>query len=269
MVKKKFSRRKTSKKRKTIKKQKGGNKLKIALVFSGQPRFVSGPSYESIKSNLLDKYDCDVYAHFWISNSKGNGFLDNTNPNINKINKNIDDFKRLYKPIDIQIDTPIDKDTLIKPLMNIDAFKFIENNNELYNTIFKNISRAISQKKAFSLIKNANNYDFIISLRTDLFINVILDLNILLKDKIYSPLRNDKFKYIDYANIFASKYAHYYFNLIDIFNNIYIKYGNGNYMGPEEVMYHLFEYYNILQYCEDIPIEQFNFKIVRENSALE
>lgn len=269
MVKKKLSRRKTSKKRKTIRKQKAGNKLKIALVFSGQPRFVSGYSFESIKYKLLDMYDCDIYAHFWLSNCKKWHNVNNSNPNINIINKNIDNFKQLYNPIDILIEEPLNKDTIMNPLLNNNDFKFIKDNKQNYNVMYKYLSRYTSHKKAFSLIKDVNKYDFIINLRTDLFINLMPDLNTLSKDKIYSPLRNDKFKYIDTLNIFPPKYAHYYFNLIDVFNQIYNKYSDGNIIYSESIMYHAFEYHNILQYCEDIPVEQFNFKIVRENGTLE
>jgi len=31
----------------------------------------------------------------------------------------------------------------------------------------------------------------------------------------------------------------------------------------EAVMYHSFEYNNILQHCEDLPIEQFNCNLIR------
>jgi len=252
-------------KRKTYKKKsKGGNKLKIALVFFGQPRFVSGSSYESIKSNLLDKYECDTYAHLWLSNSKGFSFENNSNPNITKINKNIDDFKELYKPIDIIMEEPLNKDTIMNPLMSINAFNFIKDNNESYNNVYKNISRFTSQKRSFLLIKDTNKYDFIISIRTDLKINIMPDLNTLSKDKIYSPIRgNGPNKYIDQINIFPSKYAHYFFNIIDIFNDLYIKYSK-TYLEMEAVMYHSFEYNNILQHCEDLPIEQFNATILRD-----
>tara|TARA_R100001163_G_C5068190_1_gene208135 strand:+ start:3376 stop:3552 length:177 start_codon:yes stop_codon:yes gene_type:complete len=40
--------------------------MKIALQFSGQPRFIEDKiCYISIKNNILDKYDCDVFCHFW------------------------------------------------------------------------------------------------------------------------------------------------------------------------------------------------------------
>jgi len=258
-------------KRKTYKKKsKGGNRLKIALVFSGQPRFVSSSSYESIKSNLLDRYDCDTYSHFWLSNSKSHNFRNNSAPNINKINKNIEDFKILYTPINIQIDEPLNEIDVMNPLKKIDNLKFINDNNKLYDFIYKYISRYTSFKKAFSLIKDITKYDYIINLRTDLLINKLPDLNTLSKDKIYSPLRNrnDNEKYVDTLNILPNKYASYLFNLIDIFTDIYIKYGSGIFITSEEMMYRMFEHYNILQYCENIPVEQFNAKLVRENGDL-
>ena len=39
--------------------------MKVALLFSGQPRYVYSSAYLTIKSQLLDKYDCDVFVHCW------------------------------------------------------------------------------------------------------------------------------------------------------------------------------------------------------------
>jgi hypothetical protein len=38
--------------------------MKIALCFSGQPRFVNECS-SLIKSNVMQDYDIDVFAHLW------------------------------------------------------------------------------------------------------------------------------------------------------------------------------------------------------------
>jgi hypothetical protein len=252
-------------KRKTYKKKsKGGNKLKIALVFCGQPRFTYGTSFDSIKKNLLDNYDCDVYAHFWLSDGKGGSALpDNTNPNTNKININIEEFKNSYNPIEIKIENPLNVEEVLNPLKNIPNFNFINTNVERYNSIYKNISRFTSSKRSFLLIKNISKYDFIINIRSDLIIEKMPNLNTLSKDKIYSILRNDKCKYIDQINIISNKYAHFFFNLIDIFNELYIKYGSGEFMPPEDIMYHMFEYNNLLQYCEGITKDDFITRLNR------
>lgn len=256
------SKRRTKKKEKkrSYKKQKGGNNLKVALVFSGQPRNVSGPSYESIKSNLLDKCNCDIYAHFWLSNSKGKNSPNNGLTNINKINKNIEDFKRLYNPINIQIEEPLVKNKIIGEKYN--RFK---NDEKGYTSIFRSISMMISNKRGFALVKDVHTYDFVIHIRTDLYINTMPDINTLSKENIYSPMRDNKIKYLDILNIFPSKYAHYYFNGIDIFDLLYNKYSNNNIMWNEDLFYYLLLEYNILQNCIDIPEEKFNVRFVRDN----
>ena len=38
--------------------------MRIALCFSGQPRFVSEVS-QLIKANVIGEYDVDVFAHLW------------------------------------------------------------------------------------------------------------------------------------------------------------------------------------------------------------
>ena len=39
--------------------------MKVAVCFSGQARYLCGPQIRMLKKNLLDKYDCDVFCHFW------------------------------------------------------------------------------------------------------------------------------------------------------------------------------------------------------------
>lgn len=45
-----------------------GKEIRVALLLSGQPRFYSGKSYDSIKREILDKYSTDVFIHTWRSN---------------------------------------------------------------------------------------------------------------------------------------------------------------------------------------------------------
>ncbi len=42
------------------------NNKKVALCLSGQPRFHSGKSYDSLKREIINKYDTDVFIHSWI-----------------------------------------------------------------------------------------------------------------------------------------------------------------------------------------------------------
>ena len=38
--------------------------MKVALLFSGQPRFVK-ETYPFIKQNVIDNYDVDVFSFLW------------------------------------------------------------------------------------------------------------------------------------------------------------------------------------------------------------
>lgn len=47
--------------------------MKVALLFFGQPRYVDNEDvYNSYKSSIIDKYDTDVFAHMWWSESQTN-----------------------------------------------------------------------------------------------------------------------------------------------------------------------------------------------------
>ena len=235
-------------------------KPKIALVFTGQPRFVNSKSYESIKKHLLDKYNCDIYAHFWKSHSKGYANADDISFNKDIIVENVELFKQLYKPIEILFE---------EPLNEADVIKRAYDNTFNITAPYKIISFMTSNKKAFSLIKDINQYKFIIRLRTDLFIGDMPDLTTISKDNILMPLSdgyNEKYKYYDNFLIFPPKYAAYYMNGIDILDELY---DSGTIMNTEEILHSIFIKYDILQYCLDIPTEQFNTGIVRQNNTIE
>ena len=186
-------------------------KPKIALVFTGQPRFVNSKSYESIKKHLLDKYYCDIYAHFWKSNSKDHGHADDISFNKDIIVENVEIFKQLYKPLEILFE---------EPLIEADVVKRAYDNTFNITLPYKIISYMNSNKRGFSLIKDINQYKYIIRLRTDLFIGDMPDLTTISKDN-------------------------------------------------EEILYSILKKYDILQYCLDIPSEQFNTGIVRENNTIQ
>jgi hypothetical protein len=234
-------------------------KPKIALVFSGQPRFVNSKSYESIKKHLLDKYDCDVFAHFWKSQSKGYSCADDISFNKDIIVENVEVFKQLYKPVEILFE---------EPLIEEDVLKRAYDNTFNITTPYKTISYMTSNKRGFSLIKDINKYKYIIHLRTDLFIGDMPDLNIASKDNILMALSDgydDKYKYYDSFIIFPPKYANYYMNGIDILDELY---DSGTIMNNEEILYSILKKYDLLQYCIDIPTEEFNTGVVRENNTI-
>ena len=87
--------------------------MKIAICFSGQPRFVS-ECYQGIKSNLIDvnrNHDIDVFVHTWYSEDSAEKVLySNELSSFSgdaKIKSGvIEDIKKLYSPKKIITDEP-------------------------------------------------------------------------------------------------------------------------------------------------------------------
>lgn len=200
--------------------------MKIALVFSGQPRFVNSLAYLSINDNLLQKYDCDVYAHFWFSSNKDKVYetaLWSSLGDIKLSENSIKDFIHLYNPIKIKYEEPYTDSELVKR-----TYERVNHYREPYNTR----SMFTSHKKAYSLIDDVTKYDFIIRIRTDDVIYIMPDLNTLDTRKNYVFLQdNNRIVINDSFAIMNNKDAKYLFNGIDNIdmlydNNININFNN-------------------------------------------
>lgn len=200
--------------------------MKIALVFSGQPRFVDSISYVSIYDKLLSKYDCDVYAHFWFSSDPNTIYETapwSTLGNIQFSPNAINDFIELYKPIKIIYEEPYDDSKLVNR-----SYDRVNHIREPYNTR----SMFISHQKAYRLIDDVSKYDFIIRIRTDDIIYTIPDLNTLDTSKNYVFLQdNQRIVINDSFAIMNNKDAKHLFNGIDNIdmlydNNININFNN-------------------------------------------
>lgn len=211
--------------------------MKIALVFSGQPRFVNSKAFISINDNLLQKYNCDVYAHFWFSSDKNKVY--ETAPwsslgNIELSKNSITEFIELYKPLKITYDEPYTDSELVTRV-----YERTNHPRSPYNTR----SMFISHKKAYSLIDNPDKYDFIIRIRTDDVIFTFPDLNMLDTSKNYVFLQDESRGIInDSFAIMNNKHAKYLFNGIDIIDTIY---DNGILFSNEELFRGILEYYNV------------------------
>ena len=153
-------------------------KLKIALVFYGQPRISNIESYNSIKEKLLDVYNCDVYIHTWWSKEdyKNNIFYMKSpwsQAADLKVKDNIDELlEKLYKPKVLKCEK-------IKDFMEVsDKLKLVSN-------AYNNISQMYTINEAGNLIENHEQYDFIIKLRLDIVLYKIPKLEELDKNKTY------------------------------------------------------------------------------------
>ena len=211
--------------------------MKIALVFSGQPRFINSLAYQSIKYHILNNYDCDVYAHFWFSSNKNKLYETapwNNSGNIQLPENSITEFIELYKPLKIIYEEPYADSELVTRL-----YERVNHPKLPYNTR----SMYISHKKAYSLVDNPDKYDFIIRIRSDDMIFIFPDLNTLDTSKNYVFLQDESRGIINDAfAIMNNKHAKYIFNGIDILD---ILYDNGILFNNEELFRGIFEYYNI------------------------
>ena len=76
--------------------------MKIALCFSGQPRFIKECSIDIIQ-NVIRNYDVDVYAHFWFDEglqTQPYKYGGNGNWQHQRILKTaIEDFQNIYRPV--------------------------------------------------------------------------------------------------------------------------------------------------------------------------
>lgn len=233
--------------------------MKVALVFSGQPRFVEQNGYLSTKSTFLDKYDCDVYAHFWFSK----GTLYETAPwsglgALSIPDNAIDRFVQLYSPKGIHVEPPPREDEIVKRI-----YERSSNIRTPYNTF----SVFTSHKRAFDLIPYPEDYDFIIRHRTDNIILRIPDLTTLSKDCIYRITQaEDRKVYNDSFAIFPGKYAKYFFHSVNILDDVYDK---GCYFNNEELFSGILEYHNLIPICKTFTLAEFNFAFQRENNRIQ
>lgn len=134
--------------------------MKIAVCISGQPRNFK-KSYTSLKSNFLDKYNCDIFFHSWKTSNFESTNFGGGNHQYNLSEKNYKELVNLYKPKNYILEQPITFDD--------SGYKCPIWRQPLNNTL----SMYYSIYKSFQLVKS--NYDYIIRTRFDLNYN---DLNL-------------------------------------------------------------------------------------------
>jgi hypothetical protein len=231
--------------------------MKIALVFSGQPRFVNSKAYLSIHDNLLQKYNCDIYAHFWFSSNINTKYETAPWSSLGDIQLSeyaIKDFIELYHPIKIEFEEPYSDSQLVER-----TYTRVNHPREPYNTR----SMFISHKKAYSLVINPEQYDFIIRIRTDDYIYTLPDLNIISKDKNYVFLQDETRGIInDSFAIIRPSDAKYIFNGIDIIDTLY---DNGTKFNNEDLFRAILEYYDVFKDTELLKNDTMKLGFFRGN----
>lgn len=213
--------------------------MKIALCFSGQPRFVNECA-NSIITNLIHGYDVDVFAHLWFDLKLQNEpykYGGDGNWQFQRISANaVQDFQKLYNPKDMLIEESrlfCDKNISMHPTRSrYFAGSFDEkkepnyefrviNNNISY---FYSLSEANRIKKAFEY-KNNFKYDVVVRCRTDT----------ICKQKIYYENYDMSFLHFtninnqpdgmvcDWFNFSSSENMDIFMNIFPVFTKIYKK----------------------------------------------
>jgi hypothetical protein len=179
--------------------------MKIALCFSGQPRFIN-KCFSSIRTNVISNYDVDVFAHLWFDEDLinkpykygGNGkWVDQRiSPDA------IKDFVKLYNPKNMIIEkSKTFKDSAILfdqtqhkyypgSIMSVNEPDF--RNRTVNNTLsyFYSLNRVCLLKKEYEYAHDFK-YDYVVRCRTDSMVNTLVDYKIYNTNNIhYSNINN-------------------------------------------------------------------------------
>lgn len=171
--------------------------MKIAICFSGQPRFVQ-ECYPGIKKNILDSNkdsEIDVFVHTWFSDSIVDKVLYHNEfssfSGDAKIEKNsIDNIKKLYNPKEITIEEPLNFQPTVDyegsfnkqfsafNKIGISKDEYIRMRlNSQYSSLYS-IMQSNMLKRKFEL-NNGILYDWVVKLRFDNIIKNPIDLSLL------------------------------------------------------------------------------------------
>ena len=160
--------------------------MKVALLLFGQPRNVDNPnSFNSHQKWIFDEYDVDTFCHVWwdkdvseydVSDWVGEQCIASGNP--------VEIIKSLYKPKSIKVEAPRTfklSDSLYEKTRQRFGYGHPWSEKTLSNVS----SHLYSIEAAARLIKNPDDYDFIILSRYDNFIHNFPDLTSMSDEYFY------------------------------------------------------------------------------------
>lgn len=179
-------------------------KPRIALLLSGQPRFLK-EAYNGFKKNVLDNYDVDTFAFLWFDESKVGQFQSdkyarhNTwgqRKNTKWSGKEIETIEALFNPVDLVIQKEYDWTMLDNDYVGIDANHIYKGSSraddveiysvrEIASELFA-MNKVIDQLKTYQQL-NSFEYDWVIRMRPDFYVNKKIDFNILDNNQMYIP----------------------------------------------------------------------------------
>ena len=206
--------------------------MKVAVLYCGQPRNFSNEIYQNHYDHIFCKYDCDVYAHFWLDDNLvcGDTFATWFPKHELRIRSDIREvFVSSCKPKSVLFEPPLDTSVCgdMSVFTRTSAFGVVYNLHSMYTSL----------QKAYSLIPDISRYDFVIRLRTDLLVHNLCDLYdshnaSFIQCVTYHDQVN---KGIDNA-IWISPVS-YAERMCSIIDNMYGLYASGAHMNDEQMMY--------------------------------
>jgi hypothetical protein len=157
--------------------------MRVAVCFSGQLRFVNEYS-KYILENIISKYDVDVYAHLWYDEDMlGKPFHHEFKDGYKE---KIEDFVNTYHPKNMKVESKYTHFDKTKYNLVSLEYELRHLSKDLFeNMIFRMESQWYSIQQSYQLIENPDQYDFIIRLRTDCYIQQPIKLEDLDKNKLY------------------------------------------------------------------------------------
>lgn len=194
--------------------------MKIALLLSGQPRFVEeslkNPCYHYFQKNIIQKYDCDVFCHYWWSDDPNQHY--ETAPwsglGTLKISSQIPELiTELYQPKSQKHEPPLSFQQVRE--MYPHYFKY-----ETPKTIYNHISMYTSLKRCWQLFDeyakyNKIDYDFVIRCRYDSVVDIFPDLTKLDKTKVHVTKDHRNQTQVNHSWISSHALSEYTFGMIE------------------------------------------------------
>lgn len=215
---------------------------KVAILLIGQPRYLTGKSYRSIKKFLIDKYDCTFFCHYWyddknsLSISNWSGMHPEVKCDINT--ENI--IRDLYNPIVYKFDTPLEEKEEI-------LARYKKYNTSKYDTPYNLMSLYKSMKICSRLYKenNTDKFDFFVKLRYDGVLTSFPDLeNYSYSEDVILLEHHHGENPLLALNTFVCKNEKTFLSVFDIYDYFDIICEKSPRINDEEFMW---EYFNLLK----------------------
>jgi hypothetical protein len=213
--------------------------MRIAICFSGQPRFID-ECYPGIKTNIIDansEHDIDIFVHTWFSPGMSGKVLyhnlfSSFSGDAKIMEDSIERIRELYKPVKLLVDEPKSFKTDVnyeggfntqikvceEMSMQKDEFIAMRLNN-IYSSLYS-IMRSNLLKKENEL-SNGFTYDLVLKMRFDNIITSPIKLSDYDPELLYhQEMNNAEFEIADWINFSNSKNMDSYSSVFNTIENL-------------------------------------------------